>query len=82
MRRQGITRRPLLKAATLGPLAGLSRSADAKGPSVVVLGTGAFRGFTALQLLRRGARVTFIDTWGPGNSRAGSTARQRALVLC
>src|SRR5439155_11672761 len=39
---------------------------------VVVVGAGAFGGWTALHLLRRGARVTLVDAWGPGNSRASS----------
>src|SRR5207245_309796 len=37
---------------------------------IAVIGAGAFGGWTALYLLRRGARVTLIDSWGPGNSRA------------
>ncbi|PYO77991.1 MAG: hypothetical protein DMD67_05650 [Gemmatimonadetes bacterium] len=43
-----------------------------KQPHVVVVGAGAFGGWTALQLLRRGARVTLLDAWGPGNSRSSS----------
>ena len=34
---------------------------------VVVIGAGAFGGWTALYLLRRGAQVTLLDAWGPGN---------------
>ncbi|MFI5106918.1 MAG: FAD-dependent oxidoreductase, partial [Terriglobales bacterium] len=30
-------------------------------PRIVVIGAGAFGGWTALHLLRRGARVTLID---------------------
>src|SRR5262249_20896733 len=40
--------------------------------SVAVVGAGAFGGWTAVQLLRRGARVQLVDAWGPGNSRASS----------
>src|SRR5207249_2085330 len=39
-------------------------------PHVVVVGAGAFGGWTALYLQRQGARVTLVDAWGPGNARA------------
>jgi glycine/D-amino acid oxidase-like deaminating enzyme len=45
----------------------------------VVVGAGAFGGWTALFLLRRGARVTLIDAWGPGNSRASSGGETRVI---
>ena len=48
-------------------------------PSVVVVGAGAFGGWTALMLLRRGARVTLVDAWGPGNSRASSGGETRVI---
>jgi hypothetical protein len=48
-------------------------------PSVVVVGAGAFGGWTALHLLRQGASVTLIDTWGPGNSRASSGGETRVI---
>src|SRR5207249_1356028 len=50
-----------------------------KGPRVVVIGAGAFGGWTALSLLRRGARVTLVDAWGPGNSRASSGGETRVI---
>ncbi|MGB6676044.1 MAG: FAD-dependent oxidoreductase, partial [Terriglobales bacterium] len=46
---------------------------------VVVVGAGAFGGWTALYLLRRGARVTLIDAWGPGNSRSSSGGETRIM---
>ena len=46
---------------------------------VVVVGAGAFGGWTALSLRRRGARVTLIDAWGPGNARASSGGETRAI---
>ncbi|MDX1503386.1 MAG: FAD-dependent oxidoreductase, partial [Thermoanaerobaculia bacterium] len=49
------------------------------GPRVVVVGAGAFGGWIALELLRRGARVTLVDAWGPGNSRASSGGEGRAI---
>lgn len=46
---------------------------------VAVVGAGAFGGWTALHLLRRGARVTLLDCWGPGNSRASSGGETRVI---
>ncbi len=48
-------------------------------PHVVVVGAGAFGGWTALHLLERGARVTLLDAWGPGNSRASSGGETRIM---
>jgi glycine/D-amino acid oxidase-like deaminating enzyme len=50
-----------------------------KGPRIVVVGAGAFGGWTALELGRRGASVTLVDAWGPGNARASSGGETRAL---
>src|SRR5215469_2068314 len=44
-----------------------------------VIGAGAFGGWTALYLLRRGARVTLIDAWGAGNSRSSSGGETRVI---
>ena len=46
---------------------------------MVVVGAGAFGGWTALALLRRGMRVTLIDAWGPGHSRASSGGETRVI---
>ncbi|HWC74939.1 MAG TPA: FAD-dependent oxidoreductase [Gemmatimonadales bacterium] len=51
----------------------------AKKPHVVVVGAGAFGGWTALFLQRQGARVTLLDAWGPGNSRASSGGETRVI---
>jgi glycine/D-amino acid oxidase-like deaminating enzyme len=48
-------------------------------PHIVVVGAGAFGGWTALHLLERGARVTLVDAWGPGNSRASSGGETRIM---
>lgn len=48
-------------------------------PNIVVVGAGAFGGWTALHLLERGARVTLLDAWGPGNSRASSGGETRVM---
>jgi glycine/D-amino acid oxidase-like deaminating enzyme len=46
---------------------------------IAVIGAGAFGGWTALHLLERGARVTLLDAWGPGNSRASSGGETRIM---
>lgn len=51
----------------------------AKKPRVIVVGAGAFGGWTALELQRRGARVTLLDAWGPGNARASSGGETRVI---
>jgi glycine/D-amino acid oxidase-like deaminating enzyme len=57
-----------------------SKSAKSESkPAVIVVGAGAFGGWTALYLLRRGAQVTLIDAWGPGNSRASSGGETRII---
>src|SRR5450755_94442 len=48
-------------------------------PHIAVVGAGAFGGWTALYLLRGGARVTLLDAWGPGNSRSSSGGETRIL---
>ena len=78
-----ISRRSVLKAgAALVPATALRshpwRRQNA-GPRIVVIGAGAFGGWTALNLLRRGARVTLCDTWGPGHSRASSGGESRVI---
>jgi len=44
-----------------------------------VVGAGAFGGWTALELVRRGVRVTLVDAWGPGHSRASSGGETRII---
>ena len=51
----------------------------AQQPHIVVVGAGAFGGWTALYLRRQGARVTLVDAWGPGNSRASSGGETRVI---
>ena len=48
-------------------------------PHVAVIGAGAFGGWTALHLLERGARITLVDAWGPGNSRSSSGGETRVM---
>jgi sarcosine oxidase len=52
---------------------------NAQQPHIVVVGAGAFGGWTALYLRRQGAKVTLLDAWGPGNSRASSGGETRVI---
>jgi glycine/D-amino acid oxidase-like deaminating enzyme len=52
--------------------------ANAK-PHIAVIGAGAFGGWTALSLVRRRARVTLIDAWGPANPRSSSAGDTRVI---
>ncbi len=63
-------------SATLQPdrLPNLSPNAH-----VVVVGAGAFGGWTALSLRRKGMKVTLIDAWGAGNSRSSSGDETRVI---
>ena len=76
-------RRTLIGSLIAAPLFGLigreamARKADR--PHVVVVGAGAFGGWTALYLLRTGARVTLVDAWGPGHTRASSGGETRVI---
>ena len=47
--------------------------------TIIVVGAGAFGGWTALWLLRKGFTVTNIDLWGPGNARSSSGGETRLL---
>jgi len=82
------TRRRLLQSALAAPVAGSvamagseekSSAARASSRHVAVVGAGAFGGWTALHLRRRGVRVTLLDAWGPGNSRASSGGETRVI---
>ncbi len=50
-----------------------------RGAHIAVVGAGAFGGWTALWLLRAGFRVSLVDAWGPGNSRATSGDETRVI---
>src|SRR5450432_315427 len=76
------SRRSFLKGSAVVGVAHIIRSpafAAPVQPSVIVVGAGAFGGWSALQLLQRGVRVTLIDAWGPGNSRASSGGETRTI---
>ena len=82
-----LDRRDFLKIAGVGAGALLTGCATAPGflrsgrssSNVVVIGAGAFGGWTALHLQRMGARVTLVDMLGPGNSRSTSGDETRGV---
>jgi len=73
------TRRTILKLAAVPFALGRAPLMRAAGPRVVVIGAGAFGGWTAFCLARRGAQVTIVDAWGPGNMRASSGGETRVI---
>jgi glycine/D-amino acid oxidase-like deaminating enzyme len=50
-----------------------------KKARVIVVGAGAFGGWSALHLLRQGFNVTLLDAWGAGNSRSSSGDETRVI---
>ena len=77
------SRRTFLKGSAVAGAYLIGSRALASSPrnSVIVVGAGAFGGWTALQLQRKGAKVTLIDAWGPGNSRASSGGETRVIRM-
>lgn len=62
------------------PAQGIAPARATRGSGdIVVVGGGAWGGWTSLYLRRRGARVTMIDAYGPGNSRASSGDETRGV---
>lgn len=50
-------------------------------PDVVVIGAGSFGSWTALRLGRAGRRVTLVDAFGAGHSRASSGGESRVIRI-
>lgn len=69
----------LVGASVIGSGMGSHALGKPEQKSIVVVGAGAFGGWTALQLLEKGAKVTLLDAWGPGNSRASSGGETRII---
>jgi glycine/D-amino acid oxidase-like deaminating enzyme len=73
------------KATTFAPTTGTGSNYDrrrfalGRRSSVLVVGAGAFGGWTALHLLRSGYKVTLVDAWGAGNSRSSSGDETRVI---
>jgi glycine/D-amino acid oxidase-like deaminating enzyme len=67
--------------ASAKPVAGLPRnpSRDKGVGHVVVIGAGAWGGWTSYHLRQMGAQVTLIDAYGPGNSRSTSGDETRGI---
>jgi len=83
-----VNRRRFLETATggVGALAAgawpasASQGTTARGTAeIVVVGAGAFGGWTALYLREMGHTVTLVDQYGPGNSRATSGGESRQI---
>ena len=81
-----VNRRKFLKTASGGvgalafgdPLLARRQIAN-RNAEIVVVGAGAFGGWTALYLREMGFTVTLIDQYGPGNSRATSGGESRQI---
>jgi sarcosine oxidase len=78
-----IDRRAFIKSTGLGvSAAAIAPAAPAIAqnlPDIVVIGAGAFGAWTALHLRERGANVTLLDAFGPGNARATSGGETRQI---
>ncbi|HYV98587.1 MAG TPA: FAD-dependent oxidoreductase [Gemmatimonadaceae bacterium] len=93
--KNGVGRRDFLKitTASAGLIALGSRDANGDEPKrfpspaiataakhdVVVVGAGLWGSYTAYHLRRKGAKVTLVDQFGPGNSRATSGDETRGV---
>src|SRR5262245_1034500 len=80
-RNSGGSRRNFLKLSAVASAAWLagSTASSTVRRSVIVVGAGAFGGWSALQLAQRGVAVTLLDAWGPGNSRSSSGGETRTI---
>lgn len=73
-----LSRRSFLQTAAAGAIAA-PRVRTQPLPDVVVVGAGAFGGWTALHLREMGHAVTLVDAYGPGNGRAASGGETRQI---
>jgi monomeric sarcosine oxidase len=75
-----VSRRDFLKSPViLSASAAVAAQRRGTPRRILVVGGGAFGGWTALHLRRAGAEVTLIDAWGPGNTRASSGGETRII---
>jgi sarcosine oxidase len=77
--RRTICRRSLLRVAAGLSVTARVATANQMRSHVAVVGAGAFGCWTALHLQRMGSRVTLLDAWGPGHSRASSGGETRVI---
>ena len=74
-----VSRRSFVASAVAAPFVLRFGALRPSQEHVIVVGAGAFGGWTALSLLRSGMRVTLVDAWGAGNSRASSGGETRVI---
>jgi glycine/D-amino acid oxidase-like deaminating enzyme len=70
---------PMPFAAAPAPGLAGGRGGASSSTHVVVIGAGAWGGWTAYHLRARGVRVTLVDQYGPGNSRSTSGDETRGI---
>ena len=72
-----------IMAALANPIQAMAKSKTMKIKKghIAVIGAGAFGGWTAHHLLKKGYDVTLLDVFGPGNSRASSGEIQESLEV-
>ena len=70
-----------IMAALANPIQAMAKSKTMKIKKghIAVIGAGAFGGWTAHHLLKKGYDVTLLDVFGPGNSRASSGGDSRVI---
>ena len=70
-----------IMAALANPIQAMAKSKTIKIKKghIAVIGAGAFGGWTAHHLLKKGYNVTLLDVFGPGNSRASSGGDSRVI---
>ena len=70
-----------IMAALANPIQAMAKSKTMKIKKghIAVIGAGAFGGWTAHHLLKKGYNVTLLDVFGPGNSRASSGGDSRVI---
>ena len=73
------SRRSFLATLAAAPFARAISTATSAKQRIVVVGAGAFGGWTALQLRNMGADVLLLDAWGPGNSLSSSGGKTRVI---
>ena len=70
---------PSARAQASASRRGNSAQPTSTGADVVVVGAGAFGGWTALYLREMGVNVTMVDAYGAGNARASSGGETRQI---
>ena len=78
----GLSRRELLATGlAIGTAAAGAQAAASDGarPTAIVVGAGAFGGWSALHLLRLGYSVTLVEAWRAGHSRSSSGGETRVI---